>query len=843
MNKKYPFLPLLGLGLVIGINVFFRSFPAQFPQFAREARSRVESLLHQRSAELINRNYANLSLMAREALVKVAVKEYRGQNAAKLARDTADEYARLKDKYQDPAGQTYLFELDCWHWARYVENTVRSGHPGDIVKNGMEWDTLMNHPDGMAVSYNMLLYYVSAFLYKTAGVFVSVPLHAFLFYLPLLFIVVFLAALYLICWRFYGALAAFMCAMFVGCAPIFIPRSCAGWFDMDILNQLFPLTVSFSYLMSYGRSRDPVKRFFWIGLSALGVGLFAYTWVYWWFIVVVILGYELYSVLDQLCEKIQYKTSIGVQMRRHLTSVAVFLPACAAAVFLLGGPGPVRILAGQAIDALTLNDPINASIWPNVFSTVGELTRPTFSQISKFAGGTPLFLACLTCMLVLVLRNKRYRGPKRESIFLLVLWFIIIFAICYKGTRLIVFLLIPMGIFLGWGMREAFNYAMRRRKKQKYFLPGVLVISGLFISAFLWNGNRTALGLFPMMDDSWYKLLTNVRQNTPEDSVLNSWWDFGDWFKAVANRRVIFDGQSQNSPRGYWMAKVLLADSEEYAVRVLRMLNNGGNRAFELIQSVLKDPFRSLILLERALAASPVEAERLFSENLPRHTVAELMPILTGTPQSAYFIVDYTMIGKMYPISYLGNWDILRLYIVKNIDRSSKEEILSRLASWGIDGKAAEVLYSDARLLHPGQYKQWISRYWRFVSGAIPGKKQGDIVLFDNGLVYDPKDRSLFIFNAYDGKFLVPKSLFYAEDGRLQEHQYVGSNLPFSALLLEDGGEYRIIEVDRELAGSLFSRLFFLKGKGMRYFKPFTDNNDPQHRIGVFKIDWTGNEP
>jgi len=146
----------------------------------------VESRIYQRSSGLINQNYSNFSSMSRESLIKVAVKEYSKQNADKLEKEIAQEYARLKDKYQDPTGQTYLFELDCWHWARYVENTVRAGHPGDIVKDGAQWDILMNHPYGMQVGYNMLLYYISAFLYKTVCLFVPVSLHAFLFYLPLL---------------------------------------------------------------------------------------------------------------------------------------------------------------------------------------------------------------------------------------------------------------------------------------------------------------------------------------------------------------------------------------------------------------------------------------------------------------------------------------------------------------------------------------------------------------------------------------------------------------------------------------------------------------------------------
>ncbi|HNQ50631.1 MAG TPA: STT3 domain-containing protein [Candidatus Omnitrophota bacterium] len=841
MHKRYPYIPLLGLGLAIGINVFFRSFPVNFPQLAGEARSRVESRLYQRSAELINRNYSNLSSMARESLVNVAVKEYAAQNKSKLVLEAADEYARLKDRFQDRAGQTYLFELDCWHWARYVENTVLTGQPGDTVINGRQWDTFMNHPDGIAVSYNMLVYYVSAFLYRTANLVMPMRLHAFLFYLPLLFIIVFLGILYLVCWRFYGAIAAFVCTMFVGCAPIFLPRSCAGWFDMDILNQLFPLLVVFSYLMSYGRVR-PVARFVWLGVSALCVGLFAYTWVYWWFVVVIVLAYEAYSLLDRLCEKLQYKAAVGAQVRRHLATLGFYLPACAIAVFVLCGPDPLRVLARQAMSALTLNEPISASIWPNVFSTVGELTKPSFMQIANFSGGTVLFLVSLCCMLAVVLRNKRYRGAKRESIFMFVLWFTIIFAICYKGTRLIVFLLIPMGIFLGWGAREAWAYAMRRRRKKWYFVPAAIVLFVSLTGTCVWNGHRVAKGLYPMMNDSWYKLLTNIRQNTPDDAVLNSWWDFGDWFKTVAGRRVIFDGQSQDSPRAYWMAKILKADSEEYAMRILRMLNNGGNRAFDVIQAHVKDPFGSLLLLEQVLAVDPVQAERILARALPLPTIEELRPLLFGTPQSAYFIVDHTLAAKMHPISYLGNWDVLRLYIVKNIDRKSKEDICAQLSLFGVEKTKAETLYSDARLLHPAQYRQWISHHARFVTGAIPGRRQGDIVLFDNGLVYDPKDRSLFVFNAYDGKYLVPQSLFYAEDGLLKEHVYQKSNLPFSALLLEDGDAFRIIEVDRELAGSLFARLYFLRGRGLRYFKPYTDNNDEQNHIGVFEIDWTADE-
>jgi dolichyl-phosphooligosaccharide-protein glycotransferase len=838
MNKQTPYLALLGLGLVIGLNIYFRSFPINFPQLAAEARDRVEARYAQRSADLVNKNYPNLSSMAKDSLAVVALQDYLKENRQKMRAEVGDEYTRLKDRYQDKDGHTYLFELDCWHWARYVENTVASGHPGDAVVNGTQRDLLMRYPEGTNVSYNTLLFYVSAFLYKSVRFFVHVPLYTFLFYLPLLFAVIFIGSLYVICWRFYGALAAVICALFVGLAPIFLPRSCAGWFDMDILNLLFPLLVVFAYLMAYSRIKAAL-RWVWLGTSALLVGLFAYTWVYWWFVVAVIILYEVYSVLDLVSERLQYKTVIRASVYRHILLLCIFVPLCAVSVIAFCGTAPFVELWGQIVGSLTLNDPVDRSIWPNVFSTVGELARPNFNQIASSVGGIYTFILALSCMLVLVLRNKRYRGPKRESIFLFVLSFIIVYVICYKGTRLIVFLLIPMGVFLGWGVREAYNYCMRRRRKKKYLLPVLGIAVVLLVGGFIGNGQRVASGLYPMIDDSWYVLLNNLRQNTPAGAVLNSWWDFGDWFKAIAGRRVIFDGQSQNTPQGYWMAKVLLSHSEEEAMAILRMLNNGGNRAFEEINNHVHDPVQSLLLLEKIVGMDQSAASSVLGDSLPQEAAARVKELLYGRPPAAYFIVDYTLIGKMYPISYLGNWDVSRVYVIKNINTKTKDQIITRLVELGTPPEAAAAMYRDARLLSPGQYNQWISHRARYISGTIPGKRKGDVVLFNNGLVYNIQDRSMFVFNGYDGQYHVPQSLFFLEGDRLTEHVYPDSNLDFSVLLLQDHEGYHVVEMDRELGQSLFTKLYFLKGQGLRSFKLFTDNRDVQNYVGVFEINWT----
>ena len=66
----------------------------------------------------------------------------------------------------------------------------------------------------------------------------------------------------------------------------------------------------------------------------------------------------------------------------------------------------------------------------------------------------------------------------------------------------------------------------------------------------------------PGTDDSMVSSLQWIENNTANNTVITSWWDFGHLFTYEANRPVTFDGSSQNSPRAYWVGKALLTSNE-----------------------------------------------------------------------------------------------------------------------------------------------------------------------------------------------------------------------------------------------------------------------------------------
>lgn len=832
--RKIFFISAL-LFSAIALNLYFRSVPMAFPQLRQLARFNVEQTLRQRSAELVKNQFPDLSEASRRTLSAAAYADYLRNNRAKVAAQQQDEYLKLVDPFQDARGQTYLMELDCWEWARMVENILANGHHGTRLVNGQPYDDFSLAPAGRPAPWISLLFSSSAWLYRLVNSALPMPLQDFLFYLPLFHVVVLIVLVFFICQRNYGLLAAWISCLVLGLAPIILPRTCAGWFDTDVLNLLFPVAIVYAYLMVYERSTF-IQRLLWVAAAAVLVGLFSWTWPWWWFICAVIVVYEVFKIVDLFSEQIQYKEQVGGLVIAHLYCLGLFLGLAALCVLLMPGSRAFLEVADQVKSTLRLNDALAASIWPNVYSTVGELRRPDFFAVVRMVGGFAVFLCATASMLFLIVRNRGFKGLKRESLFLLVIWFMGSLLASFKGVRLTVFLLVPMAVPLGWAFQELFDAALARRAKVLFGI--VCCAAGALACITVTNAQTASRQMYPLMDDSWYGILSTVREQAPADAIVNSWWDYGDWFKTAGGRRVIFDGQSQNVPQAYWMAKALLATSEDQAIALLRMLNNGGNRAFELIDSRVQNPLRSVMLLEKALTLDRGRAAELLSPVLGDGLTGQVLGILFDRPGTALFIVDESMVNKIQPISSIGSWDFARMYAAKNI-RQGREAVLAGLAQLGVDAQRADLLCRDAELLSGRELESWISRQLRFYSDLVPGQEKSGRVFFNNGMVFDPQAGSIDCFDVGSGSYRTPKKLFIFRDTRLasvQEFQNAG--LPMSVAVFADAQGYKALVLDDQLVESLFTRLYFLKGVGSRHFRLFAEKERDGRVIRVFEIDW-----
>jgi len=841
------------LAMVLWINIFLRAYPIHFPQFLVQAEIKAENLISQEAAIQAEKKYPGPPNRAKYKLITKFIEEYKKTSKEKIKKLTLEEYAKLKDKYQDENGQTYLMELDCWHWGRFVDNVLKYGHPGDEIKGGFQQDNLTLAPNGRSLAYNQFLFYFSAFLYKIFSRIKPVPLFTFLFYLPLLFTTVFISTLYLFCLKKWGKLCGLMACLFVGLAPVFLDHSVAGWFDTDILNLTFPLLIAWSYLNIFPASPFPLSLregsregknnktiLLWTFIAAFWTGLFSFTWIGWWFIFLIIIIYESYSILRLVLARYLHQEENPELFKKHLLALSLFIIFSFFWIRILAGSQPLSFLSTQIRESFTLNKPLTASVWPNVYSTVEELRRPELREVINLVGRPALFFSALACLLLLFLRTTRkrkYGEFEYESTVFFTLWAMTSFLACLKGVRFTVFLLLPLGISLGRMLNEAYHYFKARNNRWPLL---VMAIIFYFLTIQSLNAGYDKIRLaYPLINDKWYKILNSLKKSSPPEAVINSWWDFGDWFKAVANRKVIFDGQSQNTPQGYWMANALITNDEKTAINTLRMLNNGGNQAFEAINRHLNNPLKSVLLLKKILALESDEAKKILEANLPSSITGEIIRLIFEPPKNpAYFIVDPTMLGKMNAISYLGNWDFLKVRISQNLRNGADIRTVDELVKLGENSTTVQKLRQEAALLNQSETDNWISRRIRFNSDLLKTNEKGGLALFDNGLVYNPKEQAVYFYSREDNKYKTPKSLFILENNELKEITYPDNQITPSVLILKEKETYRAIMLNQNLAKSLFTRLYFLNGAGLAHFKPFLEEKDGEGAIKVFEILW-----
>jgi dolichyl-diphosphooligosaccharide--protein glycosyltransferase len=819
--------------LCVGINIHFRLFPVYFPQLKQKAKKIAETRIWLQAKSKVEQLYSNYHFYAKEEIIKELVKEY---NKKDRQQKILQGYQDLKSRYQDNNGQTYLLELDSYQWKYYVENILKFGYPGQRKIGNHVYDTYVLPPLGAKVVYAQFPFYLAAFLYKIFTFFFKgFPLAKFLFYLPIFYVLVFLTILYLFSKYVFSDLAAFFTVLFVGLNRLFLQRSCAGWFDYEILALSFSLVIVWCLVFALKRRENIKRLIIYSMLASLFLGLFAYTWVGWWFIFVIVGMFLFLSLINTYL--IDPKAKEGILS--YLISGIVFLGGSILFCALIPHINLIKTISVHIKNTLNLGTVFSTSIWPNTYYTVAELRKVGPETIVKNLYGLVPFNFSLIGMFWLYIKEKR--SQKKDFLYIIFLWTIFMTFASLRGVRFIVYLSIPLGICLGGFIEEIKELIKRRLEANSGGRTLALVFFLIFIlwmgSIFVGSGLGAAQSVYPIMNDDWDKALTYIHENTPQNSIINSWWDYGSIFKERAKRRVIFDGQSQQRPLAFWMARVLLSSDEEKALRILRMVNNASDRTFDLLNEEIADPFRCIVVLERLLNSKKEDVEGiLHREKIPSHLIHKILDDLYRNPPPAYFIVEDSMVSKMSHISFLANWDFRKLFVRRNIHKG-KGEILKNLSEiFELPHDISTTLYRDAVLTAQGVgLNEGLSQRRKFYSSLVKGNRQDNIVYFDHGLIYDLNTEKMFLFHP-EGGYKIPISAFIFKDGNFTEINFKDSSISISVMVIVEDGEYSSILLDRELATSLFSRLYFMKGKGLKYFEPFY--SDDKARIYVYRIKW-----
>ena len=170
-------------------------------------------------------------------------------------------------------------------------------------------------------------------------------------------------------------------------------------------------------------------------------------------------------------------------------------------------------------------------------------------------------------------------------------------------------------------------------------------INSQLIPATILNGG-TAFGI---ATDDWLAALEWLKNNTPQDAVIASWWDYGYWISTLGERKSLADNSTLNDHIIKNIAKMLLSEPDR-AWQMLQEMDADYILIFISSQKIQKDPTSIYVLSGGGDESKKQWFMRIAEEPLSKFLQND------GISGTDHFWQN-TLFGKMIPYSPIGYID------------------------------------------------------------------------------------------------------------------------------------------------------------------------------------------
>jgi asparagine N-glycosylation enzyme membrane subunit Stt3 len=909
---------LLLLIIPILLSVFLRVQPAYLPITDDWASDTVINNLRSQIKSQINQQYPNLPDDNKDALVENELQKVLKEQKSEINQQITATSNFFKSRLQDDAGNTYLLAIDPYFWMRNAKNVIENGHPGDEIRNGQQWDNHMFAPEGRGVPPDMFHAYFEAYLFKFLSFFNrNLNLMAVVFYVPVLISALAVIPAFFITRKLTGNFGGFVAATIVAIHPSFLSRTAGGFADTDAYNVMFPLFIAWIFLEAL-EAKSTRNTIIFSVVGGLLVSFYSFTWGGWWyifdFILISTVLYIAYYTFVHRKELTGNFVNFAKQktIKNSITFLAVFFIVSALSVSFFVNFGHFTAFATNPMGFARLKEVGITTIWPNVFTTVAEQNPASLNNVINQVGlgkfhfflialiGITLalttkerkklwfvigaivwyliifllkiqdlnvFLALISIPIIIriiVALWESDRGIEIKYAIFLILWFIATIYASTKGVRFTLLLVPAFAIGFGIALGELYRYAsvwitkgLHVNKYISKITVIALLVIVLLIPPFI-SANRAAENEIPSFNDAWRISLEKIKEDSQANAIINSWWDFGHWFKFWADRAVTFDGTSQNTPQAHWIGKVLLTDDENLAVGILRMLDcsggtmSGGTKAFGSINAKINDGAKTVSILNDIIVKDKEGAREYLKGMFNEEEAEEILSYTHCEPPEDYFITSDDMVGKSGVWAHFGSWDFDRGLIYNTLKKKEYSNDLDKSIEF-LQGRfdyseeeAENIFYEVQSITTSDQANDWIAP-WPGYAGTVGCSKNEDILTCGNGFTINLTSKEVFV-QSQQG-ILHPKSISFPTDDGIIVKEYNeslvtlqnGRDLGFA--LIKESDNYRLLQMDSDLTASMFTRMFYQEGIGLRYFKKFSDEKSVfGGRIIIWKVDWEGKE-
>ena len=842
-------IPLACILFAVFVSVYLRTMPQRMPVADDWAENTIANYYQDLLKQQINQQYPYLPEQNKQSLIDKEWQNFQKQNKDNLAAQKETLANQYRENFKDKNGTLYLLGIDPYYFYRQTYNVLQNGIPGTgYFEDGLIKDDYRLAPIGGAAQWSFHNWF-SAKWHQFLNFFGDFPLMYTFF-----FVGTFFSALTVIPGFFIGKKLAknnvggFFTAFLLAVASFFVTRTTGETSDSDVYTVFFPVLITWLFLEALD-AKDKKWKVLLVSLAGFVTGLFAFIWAGWWYIALFLLAtlcFKIaYDVLSQANKKEAFKSKetkwsfllLGLYTVTLTIFVNIFTSFSTFTKLLLG---PSKFINIKAVAV--------HSFWPNIKTTVAELNVVSLKHVITSLGGKLLFAVAVVGIVILLFKKDQHGKREPYLGFLVALWLIASLYATTKGVRFILQATPVFAIAVGVCMGLVWYYASQWISKELKLNNTITKITLFILLSLLLispakAGYSQAYSSVPSMNDAWYNTLTKIKEEAPQNIIITSWWDFGHWFRAVADRPVTFDGGTQTPWGAYWVGKSLLVNNEKATVGIVRMLNCGQNYAFDKLDKIINDTPKSINLLNEIVVLDKSSAmQKLKQEGLTEAQANAVANYTHCDPPEGFYITSEDMIGKAGVWGHFGSWDFTRAVMYQKTKKMVRAEAVPYLVkNFNLSPEEAEQLYSE---IQSSDADRWIAPWPGYIDGPQGCEKVPENKLRCSGAVQGKK----FVINIdladHSAKFetqgeVYPNSIIYADQQGIVEKQFTGTTAGFSVVLIPTGSDYLFLAADPRQANSVFTQLYFLQGHGLKCFSKFDEvQNINGGRIITWRMDY-----
>ncbi|UCD02639.1 MAG: glycosyltransferase family 39 protein [Candidatus Aenigmatarchaeota archaeon] len=412
--------------------------------------------------------------------------------------------------------------------------------------------------------------------------------------------------------------AGLFSALFLATVPGYLARTSAGFFDKEATGGTFMLIALFLFVRAYKTNSWKLSL-----LSAAFVFLAMGSWGGAQFIIYILSVFLLFKlVINQYSVKMVsagilpllsailtqrfFLGVTGISFEQVVASITVcvilirfaaekyklvkdeqlpyFVPGLFVVIILFVLLGsmfidPLWNIVQRGIGLIYIQEKgfIGATVAEQQEGTWGDVTSRTTITYSRSILGLPqifetlfsiwfLFIVGSLAILYSVYKERNW------TLLLPLFWLVMSIQTVFFMVRLVFFLGPPSAVMAGYAMAFMLNkfsgleYIKRKEGLKKINILSIPVIAvvSLVVLSNLATGFVFTNSVGPSYNSYWDQAMNYLKTETPVNSSILSWWDFGYWFQTKGERPSIADGGNNNGTVNQQIAQWYVADSTNW---------------------------------------------------------------------------------------------------------------------------------------------------------------------------------------------------------------------------------------------------------------------------------------